>query len=39
MDKKEIDPNTTVYFEQHRIVPSDQLEEIIAILSKGREFD
>lgn len=35
---KEIDPNTTVYFEQHRIVPSDQLEEIIAILeSKGRE--
>ena len=36
---KEIDPNTTVYFEQHRIVPSDQLEEIIAILeSKGREY-
>lgn len=36
---KEIDPNTTVYFEQHRIVPSDQLEEIIAILeSKGQEY-
>ena len=36
---KDIDPNTTVYFEQHRIVPSDQLEEIIAILeSKGREY-
>lgn len=36
---KDIDPNTTVYFEQHRIVPSDQLEEITAILeSKGREY-
>ena len=35
---KDTDPNTTVYFDQHRIVPSDQLEKIIKILeSKGRE--